>query len=620
MKGAVAWGVLLWMTIAWETLAAATQSAPSGPASEEQAKSPVLEKRVEPTGPVKGADQPPGKDLLSMAIKMNSEDHPLPEPDFSPGHVKKLEFDSELIKKTQSGFTIQMPSETAVATPAVQNGRLYVSGGFSCEEFYCFDAKNGELIWGVELDDDGASAPVVDGDAIIFNTESCTIFALDAADGKLRWAHWLGDPLMSVPTVSGGRVFTTYPVENTDSISESQAPTDEPQQVGVGETEEEGDASERDDEPAAPSHVLICFDVNNGNVLWQRWIDTECMSAPVVVDNRLLVTTLSGTLYEFNPADGQLLAARQLRATSAPVVVGRYLYFTRRTDSTEKEEMVSEAIIRLDRNSGLEDYITCLRPAPYLDWQIQIEAQSTVEASEMEEKNSIMGGFGGGMFSLPPENLDNGEAVKEPESPLPPVESEEPMDKPTLGMIGDQYGSPQAEDGSGLSGMMDEPAKDLLAITERLAADVIGQGNVAMLQSYHGSRVLPLGGRIVACMGDLVVCVSAETGKLLWSVPLEGNIEKLGGYLASPPVAAGGQVFLSTLAGNVIQLDVRNGRKTGSYDIGSPMRYPPIVVEGRIYATTQSGQVVCVFTGDRTLTGWSQWYCDPAHTNVAVQQ
>jgi outer membrane protein assembly factor BamB len=549
-----------------------------------------------PAGPVAGADQPPGEDFLATALQMNSREHPTPEASFEAGSVQNLEFDPESITRTRGGFQIQMPSGTAVATPAVRHGRLYVSGGFSCTEFYCFDAKTGAFLWGKELDDDGASAPVVYDEVIIFNTESCTIFALNASDGSLRWAHWLGDPLMSVPTVAGGRVFTTYPAADAEAILEPDAPADEGEKTDV---ETEGETSVDQEKRPVPSHVLIAFDAKTGKVLWQRWIDTECMSSPVAADERLYVTTLSGTLYEINQADGKILAARRLRATSAPVVLGRYLYYTRRTDSGKEDEKVSEAIVRLDRTSGRETYLTCSRPAPYLDWRVQVEAKSTAEAAEMEGQNAIMGGFGGGFFAVPPEQVGNGQPAGEPG--LPPVLSAEPV---------------QQDDAPKISAM-EEPPKDPLAVTERVAADVIGQGNVSMLQSYHGSRVLPLGDRNVACMGDVVVCTTAATGELLWSLPLKGNLEEEGGYLASPPVTAGGQVFLSTLAGEVLQIDPQTGKRARRYKIGSPMRYPPLVVDGRIYATTQDGKVVCLDTGNRELTGWPEWCHDPQHTNVA---
>ncbi|KKK43687.1 hypothetical protein LCGC14_3168020, partial [marine sediment metagenome] len=332
--------------------------------------------------------------------------------------------------------------------------------------------------------------------------------------------------LMSVPTVADGRVFTAYPVDEAAEIGKFETPAEDDAEEDDSEEDdaEEDDAEEEDAEdteskdtkPVVPSYVLICCDARSGKTLWQRWIDTEVMSAPVAAGERLYVTTYSGTLYEFNQADGKILAARRLRATSAPVVVGEDLFYTRRTDSADQgeEKKIAEAIVRFDRNTGLEKYTTCIRTAPYLDWRIQEKAKSTVEAAAMEAPNAIGGGFGGGFFAVSPENPDEPEPTA---GPLNVLEPSQQADAPKVSA-------------------MDEKPQDQLAVTQRVAADVVGQGNVSMLQSYHGSRVLPLGDRIVSCMGNVLVCVAVDSGKLLWSHQFSGDLETEGGYMAPPPV------------------------------------------------------------------------------------
>src|SRR5208282_5287549 len=98
-----------------------------------------------------------------------------------------------------------------ILTPTVYKGKVYVTGGFHSKEYYCFDAVTGKLVWAVDLDDDGPTSAVVEDDICIFNTESCTIFALDANTGKHLWSYFLGDPLTSTPTIANGMVFTSYP-------------------------------------------------------------------------------------------------------------------------------------------------------------------------------------------------------------------------------------------------------------------------------------------------------------------------------------------------------------------------------------------------------------------------
>jgi hypothetical protein len=448
---------------------------------------------------------------------------------------------------------------------------------------------------------------------------------------------------MSQPTVAGGRVFTTYPVEGQFAAAGDQlmpfvddplmpfedtlpdganAEAPSPAEPGSAPEEPAADESQSEEGPAPdaqkprPTHALICFDEKTGKTLWQRWIDTECMSAPIAHGERLYVATFSGTLYELNQADGRILAARRLRATSPPAIAGNQMFYTRRADAeagaveggeTEAGDdagrPVVEAIVCRDRESGTETLLA-KRTAKYLDWRVQVNAWSTVEAAEFESINAIGGGFGGGFIggSGAPGNQTPGSGpfAVPPEDTGPPVAAGEEGPMPP-----------------GVSAMDQAPA-DLLAYTQQGAAMNIGQGNVSMLQSYHGSRVLPWGDCGISCMGDLLVSVSARSGKQLWSVALEGDLEKVGGYLGSPPVAAGGRIFLATYGGEVLDIDPKDGRIAKRYQVGSALRFPPVVEKGRIYVGTQDGKVVCIDTGNRALSGWPMWGRDPGHSGTAA--
>ena len=69
--------------------------------------------------------------------------------------------------------------------------------------------------------------------------------------------------------------------------------------------------------------------------LWQRWLDSDVMSAPIAVDGELYVTSFAGTVYKFKQADGTVLSAERSRATSAPVVMGKNVYLTQRADNAK---------------------------------------------------------------------------------------------------------------------------------------------------------------------------------------------------------------------------------------------------------------------------------------------
>src|ERR1700730_8659244 len=156
----------------------------------------------------KGPDK---ADITAKVREVNSDKYAAPPTQFRPGKVDLKAFDAKAINKTDTGFVIQMPSGAPIPTPTVYKDKVYVSGGFSTREYFCFDAADGRFVWGMNLDDDGPTSAVCGDDIVVFNTESCTIFALDANTGKNIWSHYLGDPLTSTPTIANGMVFTSYP-------------------------------------------------------------------------------------------------------------------------------------------------------------------------------------------------------------------------------------------------------------------------------------------------------------------------------------------------------------------------------------------------------------------------
>lgn len=534
------------------------------------------------------AGQPVVIDALAEAKAVNGDKRRVLSAKFRKGHVTVRK---EQVKrtKTKTGYSLKFPSETPIPTPTVADGKLYVGGGFSSKEFYCFDAKTGKQIWAVNLDDDGPTSAVVAEGSVIINTESCTLFALDARTGKQQWSWYLGDPLLSAPTVANGRVYTVYPVDKSREYAKFDKTTKP--KIGKGRSY---------------THALIAIELKTGKILWQRWVDTDCMTAPVVVGDDVLVTTLAGTLYRFRQTNGNLLAAWRMRATSAPIVVGDRLVLTCRADSG-KGNMVREAIVQ--RSARLRpSFLSGSVLAPYLDRAIQIKADSTREAGKFEGGNGIGGGFGGGFssgsgsgfgsgggsgfFSIQPNTKlqPNGQAI--------PVNGRLPVKALKPGQLPD----------------------DMLVLTEHRAADVIGQGNVSMLQTHRGSRLLHYNGRLFNCMGDVLRCTDAESGKMLWKHPLKGDLKKLGGHLATAPIVAGDRLFVATLQGEVIEVSPKSGKVQRRHKVKSKLRFPPIVDSGRIFISTADGRVVCIDTKDAKLTGWPMPGRDAGNTRSTQQK
>ncbi|MEK6238707.1 MAG: PQQ-binding-like beta-propeller repeat protein, partial [Planctomycetales bacterium] len=483
-------------------------------------------------------------DILAEARIWHSKDYPQPARKFRKGHVTPRKLDPKAIQKTKTGFSVQFPSKAPIPTPTVYQGNLYVSGGFHSKEFYCLDGKTGELVWGLDLDDDGPSSAACEDGSVVFNTESCTMFVVDAKTGKLLWSHWLGDPLMTAPTIAGGRVFTSYPAGghggfNQGGLNQQDQQSNLPQQKLAPKSKPKPKNRKRVPRTKlTPTHVLACFDLKTGKLIWQRWIDSDVMSAPVAVDEDLYVTSFRGTIYKFSQVGGKLLSIEGSRVTSAPVVVGKNVFYTARAD--QQDEDAAEVIVGQDRATRKQGFAAQRKTAVYLDQKVQQETALAQKGIQLDAGN----GFAGG-------------------APL--------------------------------------------AANAGIAGFNVGQDSVSTLQAFQGSRILNDGRYNFNCPGDEILCTDPTSGKKIWGFKLQGDLKKVGGFLAAPPVAAGGELFVSTLKGQVLRMDPKTGKVNKTYQVGAPVRFQPVVQDGRIYVGTQDGKVVCINTGDKKFTGWPTW-------------
>src|SRR6185436_21079648 len=101
------------------------------------------------------------------------------------------------------------------------------------------------------------------------------------------------------PAIADGRVYTSYPARGHPSAS----------------------------------HVLAAFDLQTGQILWQRWIDSDVQSSPVLAEGKVHAATFGGSVYQFDPKTGEFLSARQSRATSAPTIAGGDIHYSARADA-----------------------------------------------------------------------------------------------------------------------------------------------------------------------------------------------------------------------------------------------------------------------------------------------
>ncbi len=258
-------------------------------------------------------------DISDKVLAWNDGSHP-PPTTFRRGTVRRSARFPGAVKKSDFGHEVRFPGGGPLPTPIICDGRLFVSGGFSSRSYHALEARSLKHRWSIDLSDNGPSSAACARGTLSFNTESCTLFTVDAKTGGGLWSHWLGDPLASMPSAKGNRLFAVYPA--------AYASRDKARR-GKAARAQAGDFTRP---KISPTHVLAAIHARTGKFLWQRWIDAEAITAPVVADGKVVLATMSGTLYAFSEGNGRLIAATRHRLTGAPAFHAGRWWAPRRLD------------------------------------------------------------------------------------------------------------------------------------------------------------------------------------------------------------------------------------------------------------------------------------------------
>jgi len=212
------------------------------------------------------------------------------------------------------GWVARIPDALQLPAVAYGGGRVFVSGGFQSVSFYALDALTGRIEWATtNLEDNGPTAAIVEGDDVLFNTESCTLFSLNAKTGKRNWYRYLGDPTLAQIALVDGLVYSSYPDKET------------------------GD------------QMLGAFRVASGTPVWTRKVGAELLATPVISGDSVYVSTIEGLTFRFDHRTGRTRWVKPLRATTAPWIVGDELFVTRHKAGKEQQIVVDTATGKIVR-------------------------------------------------------------------------------------------------------------------------------------------------------------------------------------------------------------------------------------------------------------------------------
>ena len=115
-------------------------------------------------------------------------------------------------------WTVETPGRRTIYTaPAVQDGVVYASTGFTTEQsdtLYALDAATGAELWSVNIGARAFFGPAVAGGLVLAASAGArTLIALDAATGAQVWSlERAADEFIAAPTVADGTVYVTTSV------------------------------------------------------------------------------------------------------------------------------------------------------------------------------------------------------------------------------------------------------------------------------------------------------------------------------------------------------------------------------------------------------------------------
>ena len=178
----------------------------------------------------------------------------------STGYLFAFDLKGNLVWKSDYGKEWTINYQGSRSTPTVTNDLIYVCSGFG--NIYCFEAKNGQKQWSVDMRKDlhgrftmfgHAESPLIEGDQIFLNPggKDTNVVALNRFSGKINWVcKGMGDIpgynspiLIKLPAISIIVTFTAYHMlgidASTGSLLWSHEQTNTPladRKPGMGDT------------------------------------------------------------------------------------------------------------------------------------------------------------------------------------------------------------------------------------------------------------------------------------------------------------------------------------------------------------------------------------------------
>jgi outer membrane protein assembly factor BamB len=201
------------------------------------------------------------------------------------------------------GWSVQLPGQYAFSSPpTASNGTVYVGGAGSGGTLYAVNETNGALFWTASVANGDNSSPTV-GPAAVYVSYAClNTYSFDLTTGALNWlnptgceggggetAVYANGQLFARDDVSGNDIFNASTGTILGSFSSSTPP-----------------AVDATTAYYLSAGTLSAVDLASSAVRWSFAGDGQLTSAPLIVDDTVVIGSASGILYGVNEQSGHL--------------------------------------------------------------------------------------------------------------------------------------------------------------------------------------------------------------------------------------------------------------------------------------------------------------------------
>ncbi|MHB8698852.1 MAG: outer membrane protein assembly factor BamB family protein [Sulfuricaulis sp.] len=210
------------------------------------------------------------------------------------------------------GWSTQLPGQYAFsAPPTAVNGIVYVGGAGSGGTLYAVDETTGSVLWTDGLGTGDHSSPAVSSDGV-FVSYPCQVYKFDTITGASLW-HYSGScggGIGKTPAYANGFLYARAFIDFNspygqiyDATSGVQTGTFQDGTLNVGPIPAIGATTGF----FLNDGILQAIDLTSHNTLWNFTGDGLLVSAPIVINQDVIVGSSSGKVYAINATTGSLI-------------------------------------------------------------------------------------------------------------------------------------------------------------------------------------------------------------------------------------------------------------------------------------------------------------------------